>query len=131
MKDFGNYRACTVADANAVDPTLLKNEVQPDVKLTKAFGDNATSDEQIHAIVQMTQAHVHQQRIYFPITLGIILFCLWLIWAVCSALYKRLRGQNSERELRTIVMKPATSMLISPLAVILVLVSLVFPGLEV
>lgn len=132
LNDFANYRACTVEDVKAVNPSLLGNEVQPDAQANAAFGDQGTVDKQVKAITQMTKAEVHRQRMNFPLTLGAVLLGVWLVWKAIVFLARFLRrGKDFTKMWRPADQKtnPATAMLISPLAVILVLISFIFPTL--
>lgn len=133
LNDFANYRACTVDDARAVNPSLLGSETQPDAQAAAAFGDQGTVDGQVKAITQMTKAEVHRQRMNFPLTLGAVLLGVWLAWKLITIPLRFLRrGKDNTKMWSPAVGReiPATAMFISPLAVILVLVSLIFPNLQ-
>lgn len=133
LNDFANYRACTVEDAKAVNPSLLKDENQPDAQAATAFSDKGTVDGQVKAITQMTKAEVHRQRMNFPLTLGFVLFGIWLVWKVITFSVSYLRRDKASTNMWPATIgkaNPATAMLISPLAIILVLISLVFPNLQ-
>jgi heat shock protein HtpX len=132
LNDFANYRACTVEDAKAVNPSLLGNETKPDAQATVAFSEEGTVDQQVKAITQMTKAEVHRQRMNFPLTLGAMLLAIWLAWKLITIPLGYLRRGRRNLKLQPTSVghsSPATAMLLSPLAVILVLVSFVFPSL--
>jgi heat shock protein HtpX len=132
LNDFANYRACTIEDAKAVDPSLLGDETKPDAQATAAFGDQGTVDGQVKAITQMTKAEVHRQRMNFPLTLGAVLLGIWLVWKVITISFRFLRRGSVNTKMQPAFdahANPGTAMLISPLAVILVLISFVFPSL--
>jgi heat shock protein HtpX len=133
LNDFANYHACTVEDAKAVNPSLLGNEAQPDAQAIAAFSDQGTVDGQVKAITQMTKAEVHRQRMNFPLTLGAVLLGIWLVWKTIVFLAQFLRrGKDVTKIWRPedAQLNPATAMLISPLVVILVLISFIFPNLQ-